>query len=173
MSKTIIQFILLFLALVIAQGVIFNNLVLFSVAVPLVFIYLIISMPVTWNTNVSITIGFLAGMAVDIFSDTLGMNALCTTLLAFMQKGIFHLYVQRDEDLSGQRPSLRTMDTTAYLKYMFSMVLIYCIMIFTVDAFALFSILRYLLCISFSTIYTFLIIYAIATVTSHRHEKRL
>lgn len=173
MSKTILQFFLLFIVLVIAQVVIFNNLVLFSVAVPLVFIYLIISLPLTWSTNIAITIGFLTGLAVDIFSDTQGMNALCCTLLAFMQKGVFHLYVQRDDDLAGLRPSLRSMDTTAYLKYMFSMVLIYCIMIFTVDAFALFSVLRFLLCILSSTVYTFLIIYAIATVSSNRHEKRL
>lgn len=65
------------------------------------------------------------------------------------------------------------MDTTAYLKYMFSMVLIYCVMVFTVDAFKLFSVLRYLLCIVCSTAYTFLIIYAIDSVTSHRNEKRL
>lgn len=173
MSKTILQFILLCIVLVTAQVVIFNNLVLFSVAVPLVFIYLIISMPVTWSTNASMTIGFLTGLAVDIFSDTQGMNALCCTLLSFMRKGIFHLYVQRDEDLSGQRPSLRTMDKTAYLKFMFSMVLVYCLMIFTVDAFAMFSALRFILCIVSSTLYTFLIIYAIAAVASHRHEKRL
>ena len=173
MSKSIIQFILLCIVLVIAQAVIFNNLVLFSVAVPLVFIYIIISMPVTWSVNASMTIGFACGLAVDIFSDTQGMNALCCTLLSFMRKGIFHLYLQRDEDLSGLRPSLRTMDTTAYLKYMLSMVLVYCVLLFTVDAFAMFSVLRYFLCIVSSTIYTFLIIYAIDTVTSHRHEKRL
>lgn len=56
---------------------------------------------------------------------------------------------------------------------MLSMVLVYCVLLFTVDAFAMFSVLRYFLCIVSSTIYTFLIIYAIDTVTSHRHEKRL
>ncbi len=173
MTKTIAQFVFLFIALVIAQVVIFNNLVLFSVAVPLTFVYIIISMPVTWSTNWSITAGFLLGLAVDIFSDTQGMNALCCTLLAFMRKPMFHLYVQRDEDLSGLRPSMRNMDTTAYLKYMFSMVLVYCVMAFTVDAFSMFSVVRYLLRILCSTAYTFLILYAIDSVTSHRNEKRL
>lgn len=88
----------------ISQVVVFNNLVLYSVAVPLVFIYVIISMPITWSTNWSITAGFLLGLSVDIFSDTQGMNALCCTLLAFMRKPVFHLYVQRDEDLSACAP---------------------------------------------------------------------
>ena len=59
MSKTAIILTALFLVLVPAQAVIFNNLVLFNVALPLVFIYLIISLPVTLSTNWSITIGLV------------------------------------------------------------------------------------------------------------------
>lgn len=60
MTKTIINYILKFLLLVLAQAVIFNNIVLFNVAVAFVFIYLIVTMPISWNTNVSVIIGFLA-----------------------------------------------------------------------------------------------------------------
>ena len=90
MNKTAIILIALFLVLVPAQAVIFNNLILFNIALPLVFIYLIISLPVTLSTNWSLTIGFVTGLAVDIFSDTSGMNALACTTLAFIRKPVYH-----------------------------------------------------------------------------------
>lgn len=173
MSKTIVQFLIGFVLLLLAQIVVFNHLVLFAVAVPLVFVYYIISMPVTWGTNLSMALGFLMGLAVDVFSDTQGMNALCCTILSFARKPIFHLYVQRDDDLSGLCPSLRSMGGAAFMKFMLTMLLAYFVMIFTIDAFALFDPLRWLLCVVCSTAYTFVIIYAIDSVISHRNEKRL
>ena len=51
MNKTAINLTLLTLGLLAAQAVVFNNLVLFGVAVPMVFIYAIITLPVTLSTN--------------------------------------------------------------------------------------------------------------------------
>lgn len=76
MTKSIVQFSLLFVILVLAQAIVFNNICLFNVAVPFVFIYFIISLPITLSTNWVLTLSFLAGLSVDIFANTQGMNAL-------------------------------------------------------------------------------------------------
>lgn len=102
--KLAIQILLAFLLLVPAQAVIFNHLALFNVALPIVFIYIVIMLPVTLGTNWSTTIGFLAGLAVDMFCDTAGVNALSCTVLAFARKPVFHLYVSTDDDLAGRSP---------------------------------------------------------------------
>ena len=70
MSKTFLQFALMFVLLVIAQSVVFNRLVLFSVALAFVFIYFIIKLPVTLGASRVIFLSFLLGFCVDIFSDT-------------------------------------------------------------------------------------------------------
>lgn len=173
MTKTVLAFILKAVLLILAQAVIFNNIVLFNVAIPLVFIYLIISMPITWSTNVSITIGFATGLAIDIFSNTLGTNALACTVLAFARKPIFHLYAQQDEDLSGLKPSQRSMGSAAFMKYALTMTLAYCLMVFIIDAFAVFSPLRFIAQVAGSTAYTFIIIYALDTIFTRQNEKRL
>lgn len=173
MAKTIATYAVWLLLLVLAQAVIFNNLVLFNVAVPLVFAYAIISMPVTWGTNVSMLIGFATGLLVDIFSNTLGVFTLSCTTLAFARKPLFHLYVQRDDDLNGQRPSHLTMGTAAFLKYALTMTLAFCILCFTIDAFFIFSLWRFLLQIGASTVYTLLTIYALDSIFARQHEKRL
>ncbi len=173
MSKTIINFILLFIVLVLAQAIVFNNICLFNVAIPFVFIYLILKLPMSVNINVMLTIGFITGLTVDIFSDTQGMNALACTLLAFFRNGIFHLYAPREDDIALLQPSTRTMGVAAYLKYLFTMILIYCAMVFIIEAFAFFHPVTLLLRIVCSTALTFIIIYAIDSLNIRRREKKL
>lgn len=86
MNKTALSLLLLFVVLIPAQAVFFNNLVLFNVAVPLVFIYLIITLPVTYSPSLAMTIGFLTGVSIDALSDTPGVNALACTVLAFVRR---------------------------------------------------------------------------------------
>lgn len=173
MSKIAFAYIVKVVLLVLAQAVIFNNLVLFGTAVPLVFVYAIISMPISWPTNLSVTIGFLLGLTVDVFSNTYGVNALSCTVLAFARKPIFHLYVQRDDDLAGLKPSQRSMGSPAFLKYMVTMTVAYCALALTVDSLAVFSLWRILLQIVASSIFTAALIYALDSIFTRQHEKGL
>ena len=160
MTKFIIKYILWFVLLIPAQAVVFDRLILFDVAVPLVFIYLIIMLPVTIGTNISTLVGFLAGFILDIFCDTPGVNALCCTILAFSRKSIFHLYVSIDDDLAGKSPSMLSMGKAEYLKYLLTMVTIYCAMVFTIEACQFFSFRLLILRILTSSLYTFILLYA-------------
>lgn len=173
MNKTTLHIILLFLILVPIQALVLNNIVLFNVAVPMVFIYLIITLPVTYSANAAMTIGFLMGLAVDILSDTMGVNTMASTILAFVRRPVFHLYVPVDNDLAEQCPSIRNMGVASFLKYASTMTLIYCVLLFTIESLGCFNIGLYLLRIPASAIYTFVLIYALACLTPVRHEKRL
>ena len=173
MSKTVLQLVMMFVLLTLSQAIVFNNLVLFSVAVPFVFIYMIIAMPITFSTNLAMTIGFVTGLAVDILSDTLGVNALCSTILAFVRRPVFHLYMASDVDLAEQFPSPRTMGSPAFMKFALTMSAIYSFMVFTVEAFQIFDWQLYMLRIIAGSIYTFILIYAIACMNLGRREKKL
>ena len=173
MNKTTLSLLLQCIILVPLQAVFFNNLVLFNVAMPIVFIYTIISLPITMGPNKSLTFGFLIGLAVDIMSDTPGLNALCCTLLAFLRTYIFHLYMPTDADLAEQSPSIRNMGIAAYLKYAGTLVLIYCILIFGIEAIQSHNLWLYIFRIGASAIFSLLIIYAIASWATNKNEKRL
>lgn len=175
MNKSLLSILMAALVLIPAQGVIFNHLILFHVAIPLVFIYVIVNMPVTLGTCWALTIGFLTGLGVDIFSDTIGMNALACTVLAFVRKPVYHLYMPIDDDLAGMCPGLRTMGVPAYLKYLITMTALYCTLLFTIEAFEFANIPLMLQRICFSTLLTFVIIYALNTISfrSPRREKKL
>lgn len=159
MTKFFIKYTIAFLLLIPAQAIIFNHAMLFNVAVPLVFLWLVISLPLPTGTNLSVTLGFIAGLALDMFCDTSGVNALCCTVLAFCRKPVFHLYVSMDDDLAGRSPSAQTMGHGPYMKYMLTMVLIFCTMAFTVEAFQFFIFRLLLLRIIASAAYTFILLY--------------
>lgn len=166
MTKTALQFTLLYIVLVLSQAIVFNNVCLFGVAVPFVFIYLIVRLPVTLSVNWVLTIAFSMGLLVDIFSDTQGMNALACTVLAMMRRPILHLYFPREDELSAPEPSVRTLGSDVYARYLFTMVLSYCTMIFIIEAFSFFNLLRLLLCIVCSTLLTFLLLLGLDSVLS-------
>ena len=81
MTKTVIQFILLFIVLTVLQ-LVCNKIVLWGVAMPVVFIYLILRLPVNLHGGWVLTIAFFSGLIIDIFDNTPGMNALACTLMA-------------------------------------------------------------------------------------------
>lgn len=170
MTNFFIKYALWFLLLIPAQAIVFNHMILFNVAVPIVFIYLIITLPVTLGTNRSVALGFLAGLLLDIFCDTPGVNSLGCTVLAFARKPIFHLYVSMDDDLAGRSPSSFAMGHAAFMKFMLTMVLAYCAMFFTIEAFQFFSFRLLVLRIAASSAYTFILLYALDCLTLRRRE---
>ena len=168
-----LQFILLGFILVLAQVIVFNHICLFNVAVPLVFIYLLVRLPITLSVNWMLTIGFFLGLIVDIFSDTYGMNTLACTIEAMMRKPILRLYVPREEDLARPEPSMYSLGTATYLKYLLTLTLLYCSLIFLIEAFTFFNPVRLLLRIVFSTILSMALMIGIDSFMTPQSEKRL
>ncbi|MBD5210034.1 MAG: rod shape-determining protein MreD [Bacteroidales bacterium] len=173
MVKTALQFVILYVLMVLAQVIVFNHICLFGYAVPLVFIYLIIKLPMTMSINWVLTVSFLLGLTIDIFSDTQGMNSLACTLLGVLRRPVLRLYFPREEEMSMPMPSFRSLGVAVYLKYVFSISLIYCALFFMIESFSLFNPMRLLIKIASSALLTFIIIIAIDSLTFRRNEKRL
>lgn len=173
MTKQAISLIITALILVLVQAVAFNNICLFGVAVPIVFIYVIIKLPITLALNWVLTIGFLLGLIDDIFADTYGMNALACTLLAWIRKPVFNLYLPRGEEMPDPYPSLSSPGVDYFVKYLSTLTLIYCTIIFMIDAFTFFNVSLLVLRIVASTILSVAIMLAIDSFFFNRkHEKR-
>lgn len=172
MTRTVISFFLLFVCLVAAQVVIFNRIWLFNVAIPLVFIYFIIALPDDTNVKWVLTFSFLLGFSVDIFSDSLGLNTLCCTLLAALRRPVIRLYVPRDEDMAGTVPSPRSMGRGTYMKYLITLTTIYCIFFFIILSMDFFNLGRLILRVIFSSALTFIILLAFSNFLVPATEKR-
>ena len=88
MSKNIFQTLALFVLLAIVQVLVCNNISILNFATPFVFIYVIVRLPLTLHRNWVMIIGFLAGLIIDIFGDTAGMNALACTILGAVRETV-------------------------------------------------------------------------------------
>lgn len=168
MTKTAVQFSLMFVVLVVAQAVVFNRLDLFSVALAFVFIYFIIKLPITLSASWVMLLSFLLGVSVDIFSDTPGMNALACTCLGGCRRTVMRLYVPREDDVMHRIPSSRTLGGAVFSKYVVTMSLTYCILVFCIEAFTFFRPLMLMAKIVASTLLTSLIILLLDSITAPR-----
>ena len=173
MSKNGINLIILFLILIITQVIICNNICLFNVAVPIIFIYLIIRLPMTLNINYVLTISFIMGLIIDIFSNTQGMHALSCTIIAFVRKPLLKLYIPREEDITDGDVSIKSIGFASYFKYLLSIILIYCTCVFVVESFSLFNIYRLITQIISSSIISLIIILGIDRISNKQREKGL
>lgn len=160
MIRNYSSYFILFVCLVAAQAVIFNRIWLFHVAMPLVFIYFIITMPVDMNMRWQLTLSFLLGFTVDIFSDTPGLNALCCTITGALRNPILKLYEPREDEMVNPIPSPRTIGWITYMKYLITMTTLYSVLFFIVLSFSFFDVGRMLSQIIASSLLTFLIILA-------------
>ncbi len=172
MNVTTIKYILLSIIMVLLQVIVFNKIHLFNVAIPLVFIYVIVRLPLSLSTVWALTVSFLLGLAVDIFSNTPGMNALSCTILAFVRKPVLSLYVPHSNDYLADIPSSNSFGLSLFIRYTLTLTLIYCISLFIIESFTLFDITYLILRIVCSTLLTFILILCIDNL-SQRREKRL
>ncbi|MBD5245382.1 MAG: rod shape-determining protein MreD [Barnesiella sp.] len=173
MTKTVLSFLVMFIILVLAQAVVFNHLTLWGVAIPLVFIYWILSLPVNTDSILMLSLAFLMGLTVDVFSDTPGQNALACTLLAAVRKPVLRLYLPREEDLTDPEPSAKSLGAAVYMKYVVTLTAIYCTIFFLIESFTFFNLWRLGLQIVCSTVLTFILILALDSITHITREKRL
>ena len=172
MTKTVIQFIALFLVLLVLQ-LVCNKIVLFNVAMPVVFIYLILRLPVNLHGGWVLTIAFFSGLIIDIFNNTPGMNALACTIMAALRRPVFNVFVSRENDMNIPIPSVESMGVGDYLKYMAMLVTVYCTLIFLIQAFTLHNMLLTLARIAASSVLSIIVIFGLDTLVSTHREKRL
>ena len=80
--------VLRFILLVLVQVLVFNNLNFFGYINPLVYILFLYWYPIKQNRTTFIVLCFLLGLFVDIFSDTLAINAAATVTIAYLRPTI-------------------------------------------------------------------------------------
>ena len=139
MTKNAIVSVVMFLLMVFLQ-VVCNRICLFNIAVPFVFVYFILRLPMSLSVNWVMTLSFLIGLVVDIFSNTYGMYAMSSTIIGALRKPIFTLFYPREDEMSNPIPSINTLGVSTYIKYMFTLVLLLCVVIYFIQLFTFYNI---------------------------------
>lgn len=125
------------LSLLSLQVLVFSHIHLWGVAVPLVFVYLLLMFPKDTARWKVIVWGFVMGLAVDIFSNTPGVAAGAMTLTGLVQPVLLGLMLPKDT-VEAVTPSFRLMGIWTYIRYALLLVLFHHIAFFFLEFFSFF-----------------------------------
>lgn len=171
MGHNIPQYVILFICLVLVQILICNHIMLFGVAIPILFFYFILRLPMGMPVKGVLTLAFLMGLIVDIFSDTPGVNTISCTILAAARRPIYHTIIGNDETLAVAVPCISTLGVWIYFKYLFTCVLLYCVLAVCLDYFTFVGLKRTLSIAGASTLLSFILMLGIDSLTGGRKDK--
>lgn len=160
---TVTQNILSFVVLVLFQVLALNNIQFLGFINPYIYILFIIALPVKTPRWLSLILAFILGLTIDIFSNTLGMHAFASVLIAFLRNGIINLFIVLEEN-DNPVPSLRSLGVAAYIKYMVLMVFIHHFSLFFLEAFSFAHLGLILSKIALSSLVTILILLGIVSL---------
>jgi len=125
-----------FLILIFLQIFIFNNITVSSLGViPFVYIIIIILLPFETPNWLLIIVAFFLGLFVDIFSDTMGLNASATVLIAFVRPWVLNSLSPRDGYETLTFPRVYYQGLTWFLKYASILIVIHQIVYYFLEAF--------------------------------------
>ncbi|TNF24303.1 MAG: rod shape-determining protein MreD [Bacteroidetes bacterium] len=135
MSSDVLKYLWRFVLLVLFQALIFNNLNLGGYVNPFPYIYLLLVLPIAVGRIQTLFIGFFLGFAVDVFSDTGGIHAAASTLIAFYRPLYLKAQAPREGYDLGAMPDVRTFGLPWFLPYAVLLVVLHHSVLFYLEVF--------------------------------------
>lgn len=121
--------------LVLAQVLALNNIQFLGFINPYIYILFILLLPVRLPRGILLLLAFGLGLTIDAFSNTMGMHAFATVLVAFFRNGVIKLFTSIEEG-NNPTPSFYTFGVGAYVKYVVVMVLLHHSALFILESFS-------------------------------------
>ncbi len=95
MQRTL-EYVLFFVAVVLLQSLLFDNLLLTGLIVPLYYVVFVVLLPVKIGRVWLLLLGALLGVVMDISMGTAGVNVIATTAVAFVRPMIINISMGKD-----------------------------------------------------------------------------
>ncbi len=125
----------MFLVFFLAQTLVFGQIHLFGYAIPLLYVYFVLTFPRNFPKWASLLWSFALGLAIDIFYNTPGLAAASMTLIAALQPYVLEMLLSRDSS-ENLVPSPKSLGWDKYLYYSLMLVVTFCVVFFSLEAFS-------------------------------------
>ncbi|NLK47427.1 MAG: rod shape-determining protein MreD [Bacteroidales bacterium] len=161
--KMVLQNIVSFIVLVLVQVLVLNNIHFMGYINPYIYILFILLLPVRFSRHFTLILAFVLGLIIDAFSNTYGMHAFSTVLIAFLRPFAVNLFANIEED-TNPTPSFNSFGIFAFSKYVISLVFIHHASFFLLEVFSFTAFGHTLLRIVLNTLITTVILLGICAV---------
>jgi len=154
MINPLLRFSFFFIALVLLQVLLFNNIQFSGYVNPYVYIMFILLLPVEIPSWLLLFLSFFTGMVIDIYAGTPGMHSFATVLSGFVRPFILRSNSPRDGYEPGAEPSMIAYGIRWFLIYTSVIVLIHHAALFYIEVFRFNDFFRTLLRVFLSSVFT-------------------
>lgn len=124
-----------FVVFILLQVLLLNNLQFSGYVNPYLYVLFIITLPFSTPKWLLLALGFITGLTIDIFMNTLGLHTSATVFMAFLRPFILSSFSPRDGYEVGTRPVPSDYGFGWFFKYMAIMVATHHLFYFFVEAF--------------------------------------
>ena len=138
MINNFLRGLIYFVVFMLIQVLVLNNIHFLRVATPFLYLYFIIKMPVGSERTHVLFLSFLAGLLIDMFSNTPGMHAASCTLAGFFRESLIRVFMGKDLP-EGIFPSYHVFGFGPFVRYVAAFVLIQHATLFFIESFTLFD----------------------------------
>ncbi|MCO6499180.1 MAG: rod shape-determining protein MreD [Vicingus serpentipes] len=135
MIGDIIKYSLIFILLILFQGLILNNIEMGGYINPYLYVLFILILPFQTPKWLSLVLGFILGLSIDIFTSTIGMHTSATIFMAFARTYLLAIIRPRDGYDFNTTPNLQQMGGTWFLIYSSILVFLHHLFLFFVESF--------------------------------------
>ena len=136
MIENIQKNIIRFFVLVLLQVLLLNNIQLSGYLNPYLYVLFILLLPFETQGWLVLLLGFVLGLSIDIFSNTLGINAAATVLMAFSRQYVIKRMTPRGGFDLNASPNIHSNGFWWFMKYIVSLVLIHHVYLFFLAVFS-------------------------------------
>ena len=157
-NRAIISVIVSFFMYVLFQVLLLTNFILFDTAFCFLYVAFILMLPLEMGPLTIMIISFLVGFSVDIFYDSIGINAAASTFIAFLRPYWLNIITPRGGYEEIAVPNLKTMDFGWFFTYALPLIFIHQGVLFYLEAGGFDLFFQTLSKVFFSTILSFFVI---------------
>jgi rod shape-determining protein MreD len=127
-----IQYTLMILLYLFLQIFFLRNVVLFNYAFCFIYIAGVLLLPADTDRMYLLLIGFATGFTVDVFSNTFGMHAFATVLIAYLRPFLIQ-YQMESKGAERMDLGIRSQGLGSFLSYIMPLILIHHAVLFLME----------------------------------------
>ncbi len=159
-----------FVLSILLQILIFNQISLLGYGCIFFHLIFVLISPLRFKTIPLMLMAFAMGLTVDVFSNSYGIHAFSLTLVSAIRGGIINLFFSKED--TEHPPNLFVGLSADYYKYAISMIFIYSLSVFALEAFDVRFVLNILQKTLVSTIATTIFVLFVQSVVFKKYNER-
>ena len=158
MNRSFITHSFQFLIFLSLQVLLLRNLVLFDTAFCYLYIGFLLFLPIQMPKVLLLVLAFLSGLTIDIFYDTIGINAAASVLLAYLRPYVLLVLTPRDDYEKSDSVNVHVMGWRWFSVYTLFLVFIHHLALFFLELGSFREVGFTLVKVLVSTLFTYLVL---------------